>query len=146
MTDQNAKPVLVDIEQVSVNLTNAQLTHLHSAPVTLVPAPGAGKVIIPMLVTGNLIYGGAAFAAAVPDLFYGTTAGVSASSAQATVQAWLRAAANEVYLDNSLASGAKQGAIATLANLPIIFGDNAADDASGSSTATMTVTYAVITL
>lgn len=30
----------------AVALTNAQLLHLHSAPVTIIPAPGVGKAII----------------------------------------------------------------------------------------------------
>ena len=129
-----------------IALTNAQLTHLHSAPVQLVAAPGAGKILVPTMIIGDLTFGTAAFAAATPNIFWGTNAGTSAIGSQAALQAWLRAGANEGLIDDAVASGAIQAALANFANLRLILGDAGADDATGDSTAELILTYNIVTL
>lgn len=83
----------------SGTLTNAQIKALHATPVQLIAAPGAGKVINVVQMTGKLSYGGTnvftAGAAQSIQAYYGTAisvanilnnAGVIASSSQYSVQ------------------------------------------------------------
>lgn len=81
------------IQMATLTLTNAQIKALRATPQTLVAAPGAGKVIVPMACYVGLVYGGTnAFTAAANDnlgLKYkdGTTASLMTGAVQAFIQA-----------------------------------------------------------
>jgi len=67
------------ISVATVSLTANQINHLFSAPVTLVAAPGAGKVIQPLSVSsllkaGTIPFGKGGLPAAAIGTFYGTNA------------------------------------------------------------------------
>lgn len=47
-----------------IRLTTAQLLALSTTPVTIIPAPGAGKYIVPQIFTGQLTFGGTPFSIA----------------------------------------------------------------------------------
>ena len=47
-----------------LRLTTAQLLSLSTIPVTIIPAPGAGKYIVPQIFTAQLTYGGTPFSIA----------------------------------------------------------------------------------
>ncbi len=49
--------------QATVTLTSAQILALHSTPISLIAAPGAGKAILPTKVEAFYDYGAAAYAA-----------------------------------------------------------------------------------
>lgn len=83
----------------SGTLTNAQVKALHATPVQLIAAPGAGKIINVVQMTGKLAYGGTnVFTAAASQsiqAYYGTVisianilnnAGVIAAASQYSVQ------------------------------------------------------------
>ena len=42
----------------TITLTNAQIKNLHITPIVLVPAQGAGTVVLPMNIISKLNYGG----------------------------------------------------------------------------------------
>ena len=46
------------IQSFSVTLTSAQIKALHATPITLVAAPGANKVILPIQISAKFTYGG----------------------------------------------------------------------------------------
>ena len=47
-----------------IRLTTAQLLALSTTPATIIPAPGAGKYIVPQIFTGQLTFGGTPFSIA----------------------------------------------------------------------------------
>lgn len=59
ITSQALHPSLVNVAQV--NLTAAQIITLFTAPIILIPAPGAGKSIIIDFVLFRYLYGGVAY-------------------------------------------------------------------------------------
>lgn len=51
------------IRSVKRVLSSAEILNLDTTPITLVAAPGAGKMLIPLRVTANLVYGTSAYVA-----------------------------------------------------------------------------------
>lgn len=49
---------------IQIRLTTAQLLSLSTTPVTIIPAPGVGKYIVPQIFTGQLTFGGTPFSIA----------------------------------------------------------------------------------
>ena len=64
---------LYPVQSVSVALTLAQILAAHTTPVSIIPAPGAGNMILVQSATLNLIYGSAAYSGGgAAQLSYGT--------------------------------------------------------------------------
>lgn len=123
-----------------VALTAAQITTLHSAPVSLVAAPGAGKAILVHGTTVQFKYGTTQFTGggAVNPVYHGATTNLlSGSVAAATIQAAASA---------TVSCGAEAAALALSSNTGVDLYAGTADFAAGDSTAIVTIWYDVITL
>jgi hypothetical protein len=122
-----------------IALTAAQLTTLHSVPVNLVPAPGAGLALVLDSATLQFTYGTVQFTGggAVNPVYHGlTTALLSGAFAAATITG----AANAL-----ISAGSAAAALAVTANLGIDLLATGADFAAGNSTAIVTVWYTILT-
>lgn len=147
-----------------VNLTAAQIKTLHSVPVTLVSAPGAGVLLVPSDVffdykfgtvgfdttqAGNyleLTIGGAPLyvdpsvdPSATPDQFYPDVYDL-AVSADANVSRWLH-----VLVSATSIAGFPSAPRSSTANQPLIFKAEF-DSAVGDGTMRITTLYRAITL
>lgn len=125
-----------------IALTAGQITTLHSAPVSLIAAPGAGIAINLESLVFEFTYGTTQFTngGAVTACYHGATGTnlLSGAIAQATVQA----AANAY-----ISAGARAAALALSANTGVDLVAAGADFAGGGdSTAIVVVEYDLITL
>jgi len=127
---------------VRVALSAAQIITLHSAPVSLVAAPGAGVALVCQGFIFQLIYNSVQFTGggAVSPVYHGATTNIAAGSvAAATVQA----AANYTGFSPG-AAGSTALAVSTNTGIDLLAGT--ADFAAGNSTAVVTLFYDVVTL
>lgn len=125
---------------VQVVLSAAQITTLHSVPVSLLAAPGAGKVILPEGLLFQFKYGTVQFTGggAVNPVYHGATTNLlTGSVAAATIQAAASA---------TISAGAKASALALTTNAGVDLYAGTADFAAGDSTAIATLWYTIITL
>lgn len=123
-----------------ITLSAAQITTLHSVPVSLIAAPGAGKAVNLESLVFQFKYGTVQFTgggAVNPVYHSGSTNLLSGQIAQATIQA----AANA-----TISAGARAAALALTTNTGVDLLAAGADFAAGDSTAILTVEYDVITL
>lgn len=125
---------------VQVTLTAAQITSLHTVPVSLVAAPGAGLVIVPTMLVFQFKYGAVQFTGggAVNPVYHSATANLlGASVAAATIQA----AASAV-----ISTGPAAGPTTLAANTGVDLYAATANFAAGDGTAVVTLSYDLITL
>lgn len=125
---------------VRLALTAAQIITSHSVPVSLVAAPGAGKVLILEWLTFQFKFGTVQFTGggALGAVQHGQTANLlSGAVAQATIQAAASA---------FISAGAPAAALALGTNLGIDILTAGADFAAGDSTAIVTATYTTLTV
>ncbi len=133
------------IQTATVTLTATQLQHLKTAPVELVPAPGAGKVILDVSQQFQYKFGTTPYTVSADGKF-----SVYISSAN-SAGFYLNAAG---FLDQStsqLASGANSGTSSTSQssgeNSPLMIRNVGSQEfADGDGTVAITVYYAVVTL
>lgn len=121
-------------------LLAAAITTLHSVPVTVVAAPGAGITLVPLAVIFQFKYGTVQFSAggAVSLVYHGATTNLLSGSVAA---ATINAAANA-----TISAGAPAAAISATANVGLDLLAATQDFASGDSTAIVTVDYLQYTL
>ena len=140
---QNAVKTYVDsavssVKQVKVSLSSAQILTLGSVPVTLVPAQGAGKVIIPVSVVldYNFVTSG-----------YSTNTNVfiaSASSPTSITRTGVLAFVGDACtFDTPINSGASN---ALTGNESLQISTGAGDPTGGDSTLDVYVNYIVVTI
>ena len=145
LVDQNGNVTqsgVISVKQAiaQVTLSAAQITTLHSAPVPLVAAPGAGIALVLDAALFQFKYGSVQFTGggAVNPVYHGATTNLLAGSvAAATIQA----AANATISLGSMAS-----ALSVTTNVGIDLYAATADFAAGNSTAIVLLWYTVYTL
>lgn len=144
--DQNGniiKSAVTNVVNVKkqVALSAAQITTLHSAPVSLIAAPGAGVAINLESMVFNFKFGTTQFTGggAVNPVYHGaTTALLSGAIAQATIQGGVNA---------TISAGARAAALALSSNTGVDLLASGGDfTGGGDSTATVTLEYDLITL
>jgi len=123
-----------------VPLTAAQITTLHSAPVSLVSAPGAGKAVIFHWLTFQFTFGTTQFTGggAVTPVYHGATTDLSGTTGVAA--ATITGAASATKLLPTVA----QAGITANAGVDLLAAT--ADFAAGDSTAVVTISYSVVKL
>jgi hypothetical protein len=136
-------PVIANIATAVVLVTSAQLLALHTTPVTIVPAPGAGKAIL-ILGRGlalSFVAGASAYVSTGSDegLYYGVTSNLASGAAVAST---LTGASSAIATQNGAASTNP----ALLNNQPIVLYGPTANMTAGNGTATVTVIYAIAQL
>jgi hypothetical protein len=133
----------VNTLKARVALTAAQIATLHSAPVPLVAAPGAGYALAFEWMTLQFTYGSVQFTGGgvVAPVYHGATADLSVTGGVAA--STIQAAANA---DLMLRSAPAAGGQAITANAGIDLYAASADFAAGNSTAVVELSYALIQL
>lgn len=120
---------------VKIHLLPAQINQLNTTPATLVPAQGAGKIVVPLSITENLVYGGTAYTTH-------TTLNYKIGTAIATIDASvLPATASSIYV-----VPVSQNYNGALANQPLTLTVSAGNPAAGNSPLDIYITYLVLTL
>jgi hypothetical protein len=130
----------ISLRAVQVTLTAAQIITLHSVPVLLVAAPGAGKALIVDAMLFQFKYGTVQMTGggATSAVYHGATTNLLAGSVAA---ATITAAANATISAGSLAT-----ALAVTTNVGVDLYAASADFAAGDSTAVVTLWYTLYTL
>jgi hypothetical protein len=123
------------------DISNAKIKAMFTTPVVLVPAPGAGKMIVPVSITLVHNYAGAQFdansAAITPSWYYSTSDTNTACTTTVTITNLLQTAgADRIYTLIPVAAG---GAATLMDNCPVrlTLPANTGDPTGASATGTM---------
>jgi hypothetical protein len=124
-----------------VSLSAAQLRVLHSSPVEIVAAPGAGKAIVPVFLALSFTAGAAHYTSSViPGLYY--NADTSSTDLCATLwRAALISAVDRFVF--GLDGASVNNFLASVANKNLAFTDTA-DAITGDGTAVVTMGYTIV--
>lgn len=128
-------------------LSSAQLLALHSAPVTVIPAPGVGKYIQVISASYELIFGTLQYTSSDsgPALYYAPLSGNHPADGAAAASAFAGAASGVLVTGGAAALGL---AVATsvVANAAVVLGNESTNMSAGNGTGTLTVIYAIVSL
>ena len=130
-----------------VVLTSAQFKALDVTPITIIPAPGVGKVIQVNQLLVKLTYGGSnAFTVGGNNvLTYGNPAGTAATN---TINSTTLTNTQSGYANGSLIVIPNNTAATALENLAIVISATAANggNAANDNTVTISATYRLLTM
>lgn len=139
----NRSGMLGPLQSVTVALTNAQLTSLNSAPVSLIAAPGAGSMIDVVDAVFNYVFVSAAMTSGgVLQLSYGSAITYPAT-ATVPVAFFTSATGNQVIKVAGVLANTTNITSANFEN-KAIFINNATGNFAGSGTMSVVVNYRVI--
>lgn len=139
------------IQQATVVLTSAQVKSLNATPITIVPAPGAGYVINPLVLTVKKKYGGTnvwtAAAAQTLRLNYTNGAGTTIFTT-ALSNLSITSANDRIAAAGGLSS--TSGSYSSIGNQPIVILNPVATEISGNAannnTITINLLYSIVTI
>lgn len=76
----------VTIQTATVEITSAQLLNCATSPITIVAAPGSGKIIVPVAIIDNFKYVSAPYTTDGSDaVYYGSASGLGAAIANPSI-------------------------------------------------------------
>lgn len=130
---------------VTGTLTNAQIKALHATPISVIAAPGAGKVIRIISSTGKLIYGGTntfTNGGGQPIVLAYNTAGAASDSIALVSTGVITSAANTTYIPIPVTS-ALAVTSATVDNIAIFAYNPSATEITGNAANNNTVSYSI---
>jgi hypothetical protein len=127
------------LKRTKVTLTSAQILALNTTPITLIPAPGAGKYISVDEIMGQMTFNSVQYTGAnALEIRYTDGSGVKATGDFAS--AWLD-------LGSTRTDKVIGAAVAVaVANAPIVASVPTANPAAGNSTVTFDIIYRVLAL
>lgn len=139
MDDQFEGVPVGEIQTVVLQLTNAQVKALHATPITVVAAPGAGKVLVPVSCNVYLKYGGTnAFTSAAASVIAIKRTG-GADMLVGGPQAFVQATASGVNTLSPVASGASSDSKTLSDNIALQVWNNNATEIGGNAAADNTM-------
>lgn len=129
----------------TVTITTAQMLALNGSPIQIVPAPGAGLLIVPTMMIATLVFNAAAYStnAAGASLKYGT-AGAGTSTGFTLSQAFLQSASGTNTQIVNQSSAATYLPASTDLNVPLTLIAATSDPTTGDSAMNVRVYYRVI--
>lgn len=136
----------LDIMQlVSVDLTALQFKDMYGAPFEIIPAPGAGNLIVIDQMNLLMVYGTTPYAAGGPVLLqYGSSVHGAGQAASATIAAAnLQGSASDAELVAGVLSNA---AFSSCVDMPVYLSNQTAAFATGDSTFICNVWYRVVSV
>ena len=149
VTNQNTPDGDVLMQYVDVVVSSAEILALFATPKTLVPAPGANKILVPDLIVAFLDYNSAAYA----GIAAGEDWTVKYTNASGAVLAYLETTG---FLDQTSdqyrvakpagASAAFQPSFTPVANAPLVLHQLTGEITTGNSPVVLRVFYHVIDL
>jgi hypothetical protein len=122
----------------TIELTSAALLSLHTSPITLVAAAGAGTLLIPVSYEANYVYGTTAYSNSFSDSAYLTWAGISTS-----VPLYITGTNNTVAYQNGFTTEGGLTSSSAL-NQPIVL-TTSANPTTGNGVVIVTLVYQVLT-
>jgi hypothetical protein len=144
--ESSANPYL--LQYVSFTLTAAQWIAMYTTPVLIIPAQGAGTIIVPGTIEMELIYGSAAYTGGGPVGFeYGNAGALAGPLASNTEQAAdFYATTNTAYRFGGNTGNGSQITKAQGNNVGIYISNTTAVFATGNSTFSGTASFRVYPL
>lgn len=131
----------------TVTIPTASVLTLNSVPVQIVPAPGAGLMLVPYLMVGSLVYKSATYAvnASGASLKYGT-AGAGTSTGFTFTQGFLQTGSGTAIQVVNQSSSATYLPATTDVNVPLTLIAASSDPTTGDSDLYVRVYYYVLTV
>ena len=131
------------VQTASVTLSSAQLLNLHSTPVQLVPAPGAGSIVKPLSITLQYKAGSAPYNASDGNFAIGTPALPGATHGPGG--GFIDQASDQVAYVGGF--GGAFGSRSNFENQPIIVQQNgSAEWAGGDGSVIINISYTIVAL
>lgn len=130
----------------SFTLSTANVTGMYAAPVALIPAPGAGKVIVVEKITGKVVFNTTAFAAGGVFLaqYAATANGAGINAGSGTIAAAIiNSVANALFTLNGAAYAG--GAATGLLNVGVFASNQTGAFTTGDGSVVLTIKYSIIT-
>jgi hypothetical protein len=135
------------LRSIPVTLNTSQLLNLTTTPVELIPAPGAGLMIVPLFVVANYIFGGTPFGSTGEiDCIYAGTAGVY-PQAVILASGFLSASVNKVTVVTLYAPGSANNqtfSSSNTINKALQASNSAAAIATGNGSVVLTIYYQIV--
>lgn len=130
------------VQSATVTLSSADILSLHTTPVTLVAAQGAGTVIVPIRITAYLDYNSVPYATDVLTRICIDPTGISAIYGTLT----LTGNTDDVVQSITGATLSISGSISTLFNSPLVAFAPTSNPTAGNSSVKFNILYSVINL
>jgi len=127
------------IQSTTVTIPTASVLTLNSTPFTLIAAPGAGLVIVPVALYSTMTYNSATYAANAAGFSVRYTDGSGASTAMTLTQAYIQSAASAIFNIN-----AGTTAITPVANAPLVLYADTANPTTGNSDLKIRIWYRIV--
>lgn len=127
------------LQMIQVNLSSADIKSLNSSPKTIINAPGAGKIIVPVNMMISYTYGTAAYTSG-GNLFFEWNTAACTSAANSSVFTTAASTVAQFVPTNTTATQTAAG------NQALRLTNQTANFATGDGTAVVTVWYRVLTL
>ncbi len=131
----------------TVKITAAQMLALNTTPIQIVPAPGAGKLLVPTMMIASLVFNSAAYAvnASGASLKYGVS-GAGTSTGFTLSQAFLQSASGTNVQVVNQSSAATYLPATTDYNVPLTLIAATSDPTTGDSLLYVRVYFRVVTV